>query len=69
MATRKFKVGDYVETDWESAGITKGEQGIIIDAEEQENIRVMFPARNDVWSRETGWYVSAKHLKLLYRPR
>ncbi len=65
---REFKVGDYVETDWESAGIEPGEQGVIIDAENPNHIQVIFPARKDLWA-DRGWQVARWHLKLLYRPR
>ncbi len=68
MRIRKFKVGDYVETDWENCGIEEGEQGMVIDDEEQDRLRLMFPARSDIWATELGWCVWAKHLKLLYRP-
>lgn len=65
----KFKVGDYVETDWGTAGVERGEQGIVIDDKYQDHIQLMFPARADIWSTEAGWMVAARHLKLLYRPR
>lgn len=65
----KFKVGDYVETDWDCAGIKPGEQGIVIEASYQDSLQLMFPARTDHWVTELGWLVSAKRLKLVYRPR
>ena len=69
MVAKKFKIGDYVETDWESCGVMAGEQGIVIDDDEQDHLQLMFPARNDNWATDSGWMVGARHLRLLYRPR
>ena len=73
---RKFKVGDYVEVlDGASGRIEVGEQGLIIEDEEQGSLAVIFPARDDHWASDErkplgnfGWLVRASYLKLLYRP-
>ena len=65
----EFKVGDYVETDWESCGVEADEQGIVIDDRlGQGSLKLMFPARKDQWATELGLLVAHWHLKLLYRP-
>ena len=71
----KFKVGDYVETSWPSAGVEPGEQGIIIDDSKGQNqLGVMFPAKNDLWGGDErqflgnfGWCVPYSRLKLICR--
>ena len=65
---KKYKVGDYVENNWVCAGVEPGEQGVIIDAENQNHIQVIFPARTDSWA-EHGWVVGHRWLKLVYRPK
>ena len=63
---RKIKLGDYVETNWASTGVKAGEQGFVIDACEVRHIRVIFPARSDLWA-DTGWYALSKQLKVVCR--
>ena len=68
---KKLKAGDYVEVlGGDSAGVRTGEQGIVINDDNQGSLGLMFPARHDLWAEcEYGWRVDASHLKLLYRPR
>ena len=69
MTKKVIKTGDYVEVlGGESAGIKIGEQGFVVDGSDQGSIEVLFPARRDLW-KDTGWYVRAKQVKRLYRPR
>ena len=70
---KEIKVGDYVEVlskddTYGNTYITSGEQGVVIDDSAQAHIQVIFPARSDLWA-ENGWRVTAKELKIVYRPR
>ena len=70
--TKELMVGDYVEVlDGASGGVEIGEQGMVINAESQQSLGLIFPARTDFWAEanDQGWLVMAKQLKLLYRLR
>lgn len=72
MAGRSsIMVGDYVEVLKENGGgIKPGEQGFVFE-ENFGTIKILFPARNDVWTDTTiGWLAPTNTaiLKRVYRP-
>jgi len=73
-----IKTGDYVEVleGKGNCGVLDGEQGVVVDASDQDHLDIVFPARDDLWGNgekkavgNLGWLTTAGGVKLMCRLR
>ena len=73
MSRKVIKTGDYVEVlpGAGNAGIKDGEQGVVVNGDNQNSLEVIFMAGHSCWSKDDGWpwLVKAYEVKLVYQPR
>ncbi len=69
---KKIKTGDYVEVleGAGNGGVEDGEQGFVVNGNNQNHLGIIFPACADVdWrgERDLFWFAMAEEVKLVYR--